>query len=378
MTSATLQPLAAYDIDQHRGFVPAHDPLARLPGRFDAWEALIPEMSALIRTRRLRDALAALPTLSTDNLATEAERERALLLLTVFANGWVWSGQGPDLQIPAPVAVPLCALATQLDRPPIVHYASMALHNWQRVDSARELSSDNARMQVQFLGGVDEDWFFIGSIGVELAGAPLLPCVHAIALASHHDDDATLAGLLETLTAGMAPVLQALERMREWCDPHVFYHRVRPFLAGWPDPGVIYQGVSSLPQKHVGGSAGQSSLIQAIDAVLSIDHGDSMSGRYLRDVRRYMPGGHRRFVVEVGQASRARVRAAAGAPRLRQAYNAALDQVSRFRQAHIDLAVHYVVKPSGMAERAKGTGGTVLADFLGEAQRRTEAMKVAL
>lgn len=373
-----LQPLTSYGIDPHRGFVPAHDPLVRLPGGFDPWEALVPEMSALIRTRRLRDALAALPTLPIDGLATETEHERALLLLTVFANGWVWSGQNPDLHIPEPVAVPLCTLAAKLDRPPIVHYASMALHNWQRIDRTRKLSADNARMQVQFLGGVDEDWFFMGSLGVELAGAPLLSCIHAAALASHHDDDAALAGLLELIAAGMVPVSRALDRMRDWCDPHVFYHRVRPFLAGWPDPGAVYQGISPLPRKYVGGSAGQSSLIQVIDAVLSIDHGDTMSGRYLRDVRHYMPVGHRRFVVEIGQVSRVRARVSAGTPRLRQAYNAALDQVSLFRQGHIGLAIDYVTKPSGMAAHAKGTGGTVLADFLGEAQHQTEATKVAL
>lgn len=78
-------------------------------------------------------------------------------------------------------------------------------------------------MQVQFLGGVDEDWFFMGSIGVELAGAPLLPLIHRAAIESRRDDDSALAKTLMRIANGLESVLKALNRMREWSDPHIFY-----------------------------------------------------------------------------------------------------------------------------------------------------------
>lgn len=176
-----LSLLMAYDVSELTGFVPEADPVTRLPS-FEPWEDLVPEISALIRSRRLRAALSGLPVLDPARLQTAGER--GLLLLTVFANGWVWGGVEPDLVIPRQIAQPLCALAGWMERPPIVHYASMALNNWRRLDRTQPLSADNVRMQVQFLGGVDEDWFFVGSLGVELAGAPLVVSAHAAAEAS--------------------------------------------------------------------------------------------------------------------------------------------------------------------------------------------------
>jgi indoleamine 2,3-dioxygenase len=369
--AGSLEPLSAYAIDMRTGFVPAVAPLNSLPAGFADWESLVPNLSALIRSGRFRAVLAALPSLDPSQLRSNGELERALLLLTVFANAHVWGGEAPDLTIPASVAVPLCTVAQALDRPPIVHYASMALNNWCLLDPHRAVSADNARMQVQFLGGVDEDWFFMASLGVELAGAPLLPLVHAATLAAQREEDEALASYLEQIAAAMEPVQQALDRMREWCDPRVFYHRVRRFLTGWPDPGVKYAGVSDQPRKYVGGSAAQSSLIQALDALLAVAHVGTVAGPYLRDVRRYMPVGHRRFIEDIERHSRVRARGQSGSPALRSAYNAAVEQVDVFRRLHIGLAHDYVAKPSGMAPEEKGTGNTNFVRFLRDTRTAT-------
>ncbi len=366
--------LVAYGIDAVTGFVPRDEPLRRLPQAFEAWEEIAPDISGLIRTRSLRSRLAKLPVLDIADLVDEAERERAMLILTVFANAWVWGGREADLRIPAPIAVPLCAVAEELDRPPLVHYASMLLRNWRKLDPAMPVSADNARMQVQMLGGVDEDWFFMASLGVELAGAPLLSIIHE--LTGSEQDDAELAQGLGSLAASMAPVLSALARMREWCDPHVFFHRVRPYLAGWPEPGAVYEGVSESPRVHVGGSAGQSSLIQALDAALGVDHSASKAGAYLRDMRLYMPVGHRQFVADVERQSTVRARTMTGSPALRSAYNEAVEQVDTFRRRHIGLAHDYIVKPSGLAADEKGTGGTDFVDFLRNARNETARSKI--
>lgn len=366
-----LQPLSSYAVHPMTGFVPAEDQLSRLPPAFAAWEDIVPIMAPLIRSRRLRPTLTALPLVDADALVGEQEQERALLLLTVFANAWVWGGEAPDLTIPEPVAKPLCTLAAALERPPIAHYGSMALRNWRRVDPSQPISADNVQMSVSFLGGVDEEWFFLASLGVELEGAPLLATLHATVRASHEEDDAALAGHLEALAAGVTPVLKALHRMREWCDPYIFYNRVRNYVAGWPAPGVIYEGVWSTPRRYAGGSAGQSSLIQAIDATLGVLHDGPVTGPFFREMRAYMPRLHRRFVEDLAASSRVRERASRGRAELRSAYNHALDQVVTFRRAHQIMAHDYVSVPSGMAPGEKGTGGTTLAEFLEDARRET-------
>lgn len=368
--------LAAYQVDPVTGFVPAVPPLLALPEAYSAWDAVVPELSALIRSRRLRALLRGLPVLDTAPLVTDAERERALLLLTHFANAYVWGGEEPDLLLPPAIAVPLSALAAQLERPPIAHYATTTLTNWQLVNAQEPVSVDNARTQIRFLGGVDEDWFFIASMGVELAGAPLLPVVADAAAQSASGSDHNLTDTLRQFAHGMTAVQAALEQVRRWCDPATYYLRVRPFVTGWPQPGVIYEGVSDEPQRYMGGSAAQSALLQAFDAMLGVQHPDSPAGGYLRAVRAYMPPRHRAFVEDIERTSAVRARTVSGSAALKAAYNDAVQQIAAFRDAHMRLAHDYIVAPSGPARDVAGTGGTSLDSFLRGAHGATHAARV--
>lgn len=368
--------LARYAIDPVTGFIPGNPPLVRLPAYFDAWEAIATDLPALIRSRRLRPALAQLPHLDAARLASDAEHERAFLVLCHFANAWVWGGDEPHLRIPATVAVPLCALSEILGRPPIAHYASMTLRNWRRLDPSAPLSVDNAHTQIAFLGGVDEDWFFIASMGVELAGAPLLPIIESGLEAAVSGTDDELTSLLGRFAAGLEPVLTALDRIREWCDPDIYYKRARPFLAGWPAPGVVYEGVWDEPRRYIGGSAAQSSLLQSFDAFLGVAHPEAPAGAYLKAVRAYMPVPHRAFLEDVERTSRVRQRAASGTPALREAYNACLDRLDTFRERHMQLAHDYIIRPSGAPKDATGTGGTSLTAFLRGAQHSTTSSRL--
>lgn len=368
--------LAQYDVDPVTGFVPREEPVRALPAPFDAWDALLPAFPALIRSRQLRAALRRLPVLSADDLRGPAETQRAMMLFCHFANAWVWGDVEPDLRIPAPIAVPLCALSERLRRPPIAHYASMTLTNWQLIDPALPLSIDNARTQVQFLGGVDEDWFFIASMGVELAGAPLLAITAETVNTSVNGSDDELATELGAFIDGMRAVHASLHRIREWCDPATYYLRVRPYVTGWPAPGVIYDGVSETPRKLLGGSAAQSSLLQSFDAMLGLAHPDNPAGGYLRTVRNYMPPLHRSFVEDMERDSRVRERVQTGAAHLRTAYNAAIEEIRLFRDAHMQLAHDFILRPSGSMSDAKGTGGTALTAFLGGARDTTAAARL--
>jgi indoleamine 2,3-dioxygenase len=368
--------LAHYWVDPITGFVPGTPPLSHLPRNFDAWEALVPIVPALIRSRRFPAVLAELPPFPIEALVTDAELERALLLLCHFANVSVWGGAEPNLVLPAIIARPLCAVSQRLERQPIAHYASMTLRNWQLLDEHAPVSVDNARTQVQFLGGVDEDWFFIASMGVELAGAPLLPVVAAADAASRDADDASVRDLIVRFADGMTPVCEALDRVRLWCDPHTYYHRVRPFVSGWPAPGVIYEGVWHEPRRFLGGSAAQSSLIQLFDALFGIEHPDTPAGSYLRRVRDYMPRPQRQFVEDIERTSRVRERAERGSPSLRDAYNVALMTLEQFRRAHMQLAHDYILRPAGSLADAQGTGGTALTAFLRGAQESTATSRL--
>ena len=150
--------------------------------------------------------------------------------------------------------------------------------------------------------------------------------------------------LLELITSKLFNVAECIEKMcesmsatREGCHPFIFYHRVRPFLAGWKSNpavpnGVKYEGIeiswadrqdnqsadandrnkrwqgvnrqatldTCSPQYFSGGSAAQSALLPFLDICLGVDHTDhdksSNSAGFLRSMRQYMPKQHREFL----------------------------------------------------------------------------------
>ncbi len=363
--------LADYDIDAAHGFAPGVDPLERLPGDFEILDQVAADLSTLMRNGRIVDAVRGLGDLDVDSLTSTLERERALLLTTVLANAYVWSADRPRLRIPGPLALPLCTLADAMGRPPIVHYGCMSLRNWRRVDRSLPLSPDNAAMLASFHGGVDETWFFVSALGVELAGAPLLPLISDVVTSSTDGSDADLAEGLHSIAAAMGPVYVATDRTYEWCDPYVFYHRIRPYVAGWPEPGVVYEGISDEPRRYIGGSAAQSSLIQAMDALVSVHHPTGTTGAYLAKMRTYMPPPHRRFVEDVTAQSRVRERATCGGSDLAAAFDDVVHEIERFRGLHMRLAHDYIAVPSGMDANAKGTGGTDFGEFLRQTRADT-------
>lgn len=370
--------LARYDIDPVHGFVAGEEPLAALPPAFAAWDRLAADMPALIRSGRLRGVLAELPVLDPAALPDHPSRERAMLILTIAANAHVHGGPEPARHLPAGVAVPLCALAEQLDRVPIVTHVSMVLNNWRRLDPSAPLTADNAETRVDFLGGVDERWFFIATLGIELAGAPALPVLARLHDHLRNDDDAALAIDLAAVLKAVDAMRAAFGRMGEWCAPWVFYHRVRPFLASWPEPGIVYEGVWDEPRMYLGGSAAQSTLIQAFDAALGIRHDRPETAGFLTEMRRYMAAPHRAFLAALDAEPdlHAHVRAVAGrSPEVARAYDACVKALSDLRREHMAMAARYI---SAQAPRDSGigTGGTEFVTFLRAAREETLARRL--
>ena len=125
------------------------------------------------------------------------------------------------------------------------------------------------------------------------------------------------------------------------------FTRIRLFLASWPVPGVVYEGISETPLVFAGGSAGQSSLVQALDAALGVRHTDPRSSPFLMEMRGYMPPPHRKFVeaLEAGPDVHAFVQAhTPSQPALAEAYNTCIDLLTTFRKQHMEIAVRYITK----------------------------------
>ncbi len=373
MTAPQSIDLTAYGVSRIRGFVLEHDPLDRLPDAFRALDDLAPIIPALIMNQEVRRFLAALPELDITALTTEAEAERAMLILSALTMAHVWGGKEPDFTLPRNIAVPLMALSQRLGRPPIVMHATLVLNNWRRLDPNRPLALDNVDTQFTFTGSFDEKWFYLATLGVELAGAPAVVALVDAVTASQSGDDRTVADHLTALDAGIRQMSLALMRMTERCDPHIFYHRIRPYLSGWPAPGLLYDGTGLPPQIWAGGSAAQSSLLQSVDAALGIRHEHAHTRDFLDAMLQYMPPKHRAFVAALRERSTVRTRADGGSSALRDAYNACIAATDEFRRKHIGLTSQYIIKQASthVGPGTIGTGGTDFVEFLRESRVET-------
>jgi indoleamine 2,3-dioxygenase len=368
-----------------RGFLPETDPAACLPSEYSAWEEAARQLPKLLAAGTARSVLGRLPLLETAPLTvSEALAERGMLLLSYFGHAYVWGEAEVVSRIPRAVAVPWCQLSRYLGRPPILSYASYALHNWRRLETEGPIALGNLALLQNFLGGVDEEWFVLVHVEIEALAAAALTALGAMQRAVTEDDrEAVLAGLT-IIGATLARMHATLARMPQRCDPYIYYHRVRPYIHGWKDQpalsgGVVYEGVVDYrgePQLFRGETGAQSTIIPSFDGGLGIKHPPGPLSDYLDEMRLYMPPKHRRFLeaVEEGPSVRGYVAARPSDSELRDTYNLCVQELGRFRALHLDFAASYIYRQQqkNLANPvAIGTGGTPFMEYLEEHRQTT-------
>ncbi|KAI9150426.1 Indoleamine 2,3-dioxygenase [Paramyrothecium foliicola] len=423
--------LADYGLSPTHGFLPDTLPLTRLPDPYyNKWEAIVANLQALILSRRLRGVIDRLPVLSTIGLEHDAEWRRAYSLLSFMAHGYIWGGDSPADRLPAPISVPLLQISSKLQVPPVATYAALCLWNFKPlfVDEAIDNLENLATLNT-FTGSLDESWFYLVSVAIEARGAPIISLMLTAVAAARQGDSATVTRCLRAFAERLTDLTSILQRMHESCDPTVFYHRIRPFLAGSKNMaeaglpnGVIYEDGTGTEthRQYSGGSNAQSSLIQFFDVILGIAHrptGEKGPGQrrdstsesdrekglpkhnFIQEMRRYMPGAHARFLGDVSRVANIRefVEDNSDDRQLCLAYDACLAMLSAFRDKHIAIVTRYIITPSreirarsrsrspevarqrlnlAVASRNKekgqrGTGGTALIPFLKQARDET-------
>ncbi|MEW6301282.1 MAG: hypothetical protein AB1671_26705 [Thermodesulfobacteriota bacterium] len=387
----TFLDLEAFHVDPQRGFLPTPDPLRRLPAAFAPWEGVARDLPKLLAAGAVRRELQRLPALKVSALSGRGQLERAMLLLSYFGHAYVWGEEEPARRLPASVAVPWYAVARRLGRPPVLSYASYALHNWRRLDPAGPIALGNIVLLQNFLAGVDEEWFILVHVEIEAKAAPALAAIGPAQAAVAEGREQTVEQALAAIASVLEQIYATLRRMPERCDPYIYYRRVRPYIHGWknhpalPD-GVVYDGVDAYggaPQQFRGETGAQSAIIPALDAALGVAHKDDPLRPYLMEMRDYMPPEHRAFIeaIEHGPAIREYVLARRHArPALRDAYNACVQGVAQFRSLHLEYAARYIHHQSQQGldnPTTVGTGGTPFMPYLKKHRDETLAHLIA-
>jgi indoleamine 2,3-dioxygenase len=364
------------ELNHERGFLPLQDPLKRLPAAFDDWEELALRLPKLLVSDRVRGAIADLPPFQVAAISDSRERERAMLLLSYLGHAYVWGGPRPALILPAVLAAPWYHVAESLGRPPVLSYSSYALHNYFRFDTSREIECGNLALIQNFLGGIDEEWFILIHVEIERKAGPAMAALSPSLDAADEGDAERLEGLLAQVDSSLRAMHATLRRMPEWCEPFIYYHRVRPYIHGWknhPDlpEGVIYEGVEAYggrPQQFRGETGAQSSIVPALDAMLGVEHKEDMLKTYLHEMRNYMPPAHRAFLSALEKRASVRPFAQrAGRRALTSAYNACVEALENFRSLHFEYAATYIFQQAQTDAKnphAVGTGGTPFMEYL--------------
>jgi indoleamine 2,3-dioxygenase len=266
----------------------------------------------------------------------------------------------------------------------VLSYASYALDNWRRLDPAKPIRLDNIVLLQNFLGGLDEEWFVVIHIQIEReAGPGLAGLARALNGAVTDKEDEVLLGLA-SLAQAQELMRDTLLRMKERCDPYVYYTRVRPYIHGWnSNPalpnGVGYEGVAAYkgrPQQFRGETGAQSSIVPCLDGGLGIAHAPDPLTVYLQEMRDYMPPRHRTFLQTLQETKDNRGRPVLSGyvrdrkfrrPELWTAYSTCVDLLAQFRDIHIGYADSYIHRQHQSLTSnpiAVGTGGTPFMTYL--------------
>ena len=295
---------------------------------------------------------------------------------------WTPKQTNTELQrVPSSISIPFKQVCQHLELPTVATYAGVCLWNWKAIfDDERLDSLDNLSTLATFTGSLDESWFYLVSVAMEARGGPMISLMLEAVAAARVGDTRAVTESLRCFAERLDELGTLMQKMYENCDPHVFYHRIRPFLAGGKNMaeaglpnGVMFDTGSGddVYCHYGGGSNAQSSMIQFFDMILGVEHhptgshhGDSSSTEseaeinsrtppssrhnFIHEMRAYMPGPHRRFLSRV--ATVANIRDYVDANRsnrpLTIAYDACLAMLRALRDKHMQMVSRYIVVKS--------------------------------
>lgn len=410
-----LPTLEEYGLSDN-GFLPKELPVTKLSDEYyKGWEAIVQNIPSLLLSKKMREVVDRLPVLDVkDSLIGDVgQLRRAYSVLCFIANAYVWGNDEACDTLPDCIAKPLLTVSDVLGLPPLATYASVVLWNYKPIveDADDVMDLSNLTSINTFTGGMDETWFYLVSVMTEKIGAPCVTSgLKAIRAAREDDLDGAISEL-KCIAEAIDNLGSVLMKMEAMCDPHIFFYRIRPYLAGWKNmaevglPKGVKYGSEGEYLSFAGGSNAQSSLIQALDIVLGVEHfpmgkkgsgprtisANSDQNSFINEMRKYMPREHREFLGHLAKVSNIKDYVETKKDKeLTLAYDACIAMLKSFRDKHIQIVTRYIIlqahkknpspqskvlrsglsKSQGQKEQ-RGTGGTALIPFLKQCRDET-------
>ncbi|ORY31295.1 Indoleamine 2,3-dioxygenase [Naematelia encephala] len=429
---------ADFEVDVRTGFLPGKNNIERLGGEWTVWEEALdaargtaPGQGLRIGGGRQQDELwrqgiEMMPIVDTAGLCVSLPLLRRAHVVLVFLAHFYAHTTAPTpaprnhpINIPPSISIPLLTISPLLGLPPVATYADTVLYNVLPLDPSRELSLPSnppATCLASFTGTRSEEHFYVISAICEIAGAEALRLMRQSLDELFLADEVAIRRLtiyLRKLATQIDRIADITMTMLKEVDPEDFYHLIRPWFrggdadgpesAGWIYQGLDEQAASSAEnpveraenkgRMFSGPSAGQSSLIHAIDIFLTVDHSPtpeedetslkldhepvtspsatpspsrSNEATFVQRMLQYMPLPHRTFLLHLSThptpLRQLVVHSAQSHPQLAEAYDTALEALKRFRERHFRIVSVFIVQqarrqPSLRVRRLLGTAG---------------------
>ena len=337
-----------------------------------------------------------MPVLETDFLVADSQLLRRAHQVLAFLVHFYVHSIPPDtvsesILIPRSLVTPLMSVSQALGIAPVLTFADTVLWNWELVDPTLPVSFENMRFGRHLFSETEaERNFYHGSARTELVGVEILSIIneyHSLPNVTEISSVCQINRLLERLKTAIEDINTSIQAMREEVDPRVFYWEVRPWwngsASGGPAPAWTYEGVANQDKLDLSGpSAGQSSIMHALDLFLDIDHklrqrrqpapseGNKQADHgFMERMRRYMPGKHRAYLEWIAKSTRPLRSVALETPAIREHYNAAVNTLKKLRDQHMRIACLYIVT---MSRSTRPPPGCPMAAMMRRMEREAE------
>ncbi|KAL0063367.1 hypothetical protein AAF712_009762 [Marasmius tenuissimus] len=415
---------SAFDVDPKTGFMASRVPLGRLPASWELWEALL---DSAINEKLQPGDIIGLPEEDAARSARWRERVRQVHPGSPHRRPQHLPHPPPPSpprpNLPPPLLHPNPAPNIPHPNPqthlhphpqsmPPNRYAprnnlcrhsplQLEPHHPDPIDDDFPPKPNNLRSQTLFTGLPDEEAFYLSSARIELRG------VEALEIMRMTTDEISVGDTLAVgrITNLLTTLTTVIARPPKAPLGHVYYNSVRPWFRGQDSDTHkrkwVFEGLSDLeregegisePRELSGASAGQSSLVHALDCFLGVENVKTTTGEgkpsFMSRMQVYMPRNHRLFLDHLAKTERPLrgfVQESEDGE-LVGAFNKAVMALKEFRDSHMIIVTLYIIGPARRArqseedekrrkewkeERLKGTGGTDLVKFLKTTRTQT-------
>ena len=294
------------------------------------------------------------------------------------------------------IAKNLYPLCKEQQRLLSITYHDYVLHNWRLIDKNKGITLDNIEPIITFTGTNDEAWFIKIHVAIEATSGKALFLLQKMNEYLRHQpliNSEKIINSLNKITDTLADMRALMQRMKEHCDPHIFWNVLRPYLMGWEKikspqegpNGVMLEGIAIQERYNYSGPSGaQSSIIPALDGVFAIKHDINSMSSYLNNFKNYMSKKHQSAILLFAQHPLNKfVTNNSIDERLMVAYRAAVKGVELFRGSHLHIVHDYIHNPAKSQgidiKHITGTGGTpdhYLAGRYRDTQKRRQEIEL--